>query len=192
MRPPVPARALACRSPDLSHVPRLRSLCELRRVLSPPKRGARRSEARSGSKKSGEAVVASLSLFAFPVSRKIKRIWNGGRRRSLTSAPVTVRRRPLNGRGQLAFRRSTTALPKGCVVPWCDPGQVSWANRRKRRGSLRRRSAHFQRRTSHAGRNAGRHDAPDRPRAGCKPARGLRLSPHRRSLPPRQRPLRAR
>jgi hypothetical protein len=32
---------------------------------------------------------------------------------------------------QLAFRRSTTALPKGCVVPWCDPGQVSWANRPK-------------------------------------------------------------
>src|SRR5580692_7793227 len=70
-----------------------------------------------------------------------------------------VRRCPLNGRGQLAFRRSTTALPKGCVVPWCDPGQVSWANRRKRRGSLRRRPNHFQRRTSHAGRNAGRHDA---------------------------------
>ena len=36
-------------------------------------------------------------------------------------------RLPLSG--ALACRRSTTALPKGCVVPWCDPGQVSWANR---------------------------------------------------------------
>jgi len=31
--------------------------------------------------------------------------------------------------GALACRRSTTALAKGCVVPWCDPGQASWANR---------------------------------------------------------------
>ena len=30
------------------------------------------------------------------------------------------------GRARL---RSTTALAKGCVVPWCGPGQVSWANR---------------------------------------------------------------
>ncbi len=27
--------------------------------------------------------------------------------------------------GALACRRSTAALPKGCVVPWCDPGQAS-------------------------------------------------------------------
>ena len=113
----------------------------------------------AGAKRTARGGWPRCPLFAFPVSPKIKRIWNAGRRRGLTSAPVTVRRCPLNGRGQLAFRRSTTALPKGCVVPWCDPGQVSWANRRKRRGSLRRRSAHFQRRTSHAGRNAGRHDA---------------------------------
>ncbi len=46
-----------------------------------------------------------------------------------------------------------------CLVPWCGPGQVSWANPSKRRGSLRRRPDHFQRRTSHAGHSAGRHDA---------------------------------
>ena len=31
--------------------------------------------------------------------------------------------------GALACRRSTTVLPRGCVVPWCDPGQASWINR---------------------------------------------------------------
>jgi hypothetical protein len=31
--------------------------------------------------------------------------------------------------GALACRRSTSALPKGCVVPWCDPGQASSADR---------------------------------------------------------------
>jgi hypothetical protein len=64
-----------------------------------------------------------------PFRQKQKGYGTPERRRVVASAPVTVRRRPLNGRGQLAFRRSTTALPRGCVVPWCDPGQASWANR---------------------------------------------------------------
>jgi hypothetical protein len=34
------------------------------------------------------------------------------------------------GGGTLAFRRPTTALAKGCVVPWCDPGQASWVGAR--------------------------------------------------------------
>jgi len=58
-----------------------------------------------------------------------------------------LRRPPLAG--ALACRRSTTVLPKGCVVPWCDPGQASWKGF----------PSQFQRRTSHTGRNAGRHDA---------------------------------
>jgi hypothetical protein len=157
---PVPARAFACGPPDLSHVKR-----------------------ESGSKKSGEGWLASPCLFAFPVSpvslraaakqssltflglwiasflaMTNERIWNAGRRRAVTSAPFTVRRRPLNGRVRLAFRRSTTALPKGCVVPWCDPGQASWMLC-QRGGYDRRLRTHFQRRTPHTGRNAGRHDA---------------------------------
>jgi hypothetical protein len=140
-------------------------------------------EARNGSKKSGEGWLASPCLFAFPVSpvslraaakqssltflglwiasflaMTNERIWNAGRRRAVTSAPFTVRRRPLNGRVRLAFRRSTTALPKGCVVPWCDPGQASWMLC-QRGGYDRRLRTHFQRRTPHTGRNAGRHDA---------------------------------
>ncbi len=35
-------------------------------------------------------------------------------------------RRP-SASGALACRRSTAALAKGCVVPWCAPGQASWA-----------------------------------------------------------------
>jgi hypothetical protein len=66
-------------------------------------------------------------------------------------------RRP-SASGALACRRSTAVLPKGCVVPWCDPGQASWVLCH-RGGYDRRLGTHFQRRTPHAGHSAGRLDA---------------------------------
>ncbi len=156
---PVPARGFARGAPDFGHVTRLRSLCELRRVLSPPKRGARRPEARSGSKRSGEGWLASLSLFAFPVSPKAKRIWNAGRRRDRNL-------RTFCGAAPPPEREGTARLPafhRGSCQGVCSPlvrsGPGFVGEPSKGRGSLRRRPDHFQRRTSHAGRNAGRHDA---------------------------------
>ena len=132
-------------------------------------------EARSGSEKNREGWLASVSVFAFPVSpASLRATAKQSSLNSLVSGSLRLfvprddikdmERRKTQGRpphlgGQLAFRRSTTALPKGCVVPWCDPGQVSWANRPRGGGHSADGSPHFQRRTSHAGRNAGRHDA---------------------------------
>jgi len=140
----IPARALACGAPDLSHMKR--------------EAGAKRT-ARGGWPR------CLSSLFPF---RQNHKGYGTPEDAGPTSAPWGAALPPPcpspacgggNGRGQLAFRRSTTALPKGCVVPWCDPGQVSWANRPRGGGHSADGSPHFQRRTSHAGRNAGRHDA---------------------------------
>jgi hypothetical protein len=49
--------------------------------------------------------------------------------------------------------------PRGVVVPWCDPGQVSWESPSRGGGHSADGRTHIQRRTSHAGHNAGGHDA---------------------------------
>jgi hypothetical protein len=72
---------------------------------------------------------------SLPANKEGKR--NAGRRGRYHPHAYGVRGAPRKERlaprlplsGALACRRSTSALPKGCVVPWCDPGQVSWANR---------------------------------------------------------------
>ena len=95
----------------------------------------------------GRAIAKPMSLLlrkprwvslrsTHPTKEEIK---EAERRQTQCNSPARKRRagraterrlappRPLSG--ALACRRSTTALPKGCVVPWCDPGQASWANR---------------------------------------------------------------
>jgi hypothetical protein len=126
----LPARALACGGPDFSHV-------------------KREAGANGAGKRWWPRCLCLLSCFA--ERRKMER-----RKTQGTPPHLAVRRRPLWGR--LAFRRSTTALPKGCVVPWCDPGQASWGLC-QRGGYDRRLCPHIQRRTPHAGHSAGRHDA---------------------------------
>ena len=72
---------------------------------------------------------------SLPARNKGKR--NAGRRGPYHPHAYGVRGAPRKERlaprlplsGALACRRSTSALPKGCVVPWCDPGQVSWEDR---------------------------------------------------------------
>jgi hypothetical protein len=111
-------------------------------------------EARSGSRRNREGWLASVSLSAFSVSPKIKRIWNAGRRRA-----------DLRTLGCGAVPWGTARLPahhgssQGVCGPLVRSGPGFVGKPSKGRGSLRRRPDHFQRRTSHAGRNAGRHDA---------------------------------
>ena len=87
-----------------------------------------------------------------------------------------LRRPPLAG--ALACRRSTTALAKGSISsPRLSPGQASWEAASTGRASRRRRRTHFQRCTSHAGRNAGRHDARTARERIATPPAGTDLAP---------------
>src|SRR5581483_2550860 len=120
-------------------------------------------------------LVSSSSRFANNKRRKR----NAGKRRVVLR---TQRGAAPSQRGRLAFRRPTTALPKGCVVPWCDPGQASRENHRSC-GRVRRRPSRFQRRTSHTGRNAGGLDARTaRERVQLRP-RAPTLAPPLRAAP---------
>ena len=104
----VPARSFGCGAPDLSHVKR--------------EAGANRA-ARGG----WPRRFSSL----FPFRQKQKGYGTPERRRAVTSAPFRVRRRPLNGGDSSPSGVPPRLFPRGVVVPWCDPGQASWANRPK-------------------------------------------------------------
>ncbi len=121
-------------------------------------------EARNGSKGSGEAVVASLALLALSVSQK-KEYGTpedaGPSPPHLVGAALPPPRpsaREGRGGGSSPSGVPPRLFPRGVVVPWCDPGQASW-RLCQCGGYDRRLDLHFQRRTSHAGRNAGGHDA---------------------------------
>ncbi len=132
---------------------RSRTLLCVRVALSPS------LEARSGSETNGEGWLASLSLFAFPVSPKPKRIWNAGRRRALNLRTCYGAAPPPEWERAARLPAFHHGSSQGVCSPLVRSGPGFVGKPSKRRGSLRRRPDHFQRRTSHAGRNAGRHDA---------------------------------
>ena len=130
---PLPARAFACGPPDLSHVKRT---------------GAKRTP-RGG----WPRCLSSL----FPFRQKYKG-YGTPEDAGPTSAPWGAALPPeREGAARLpAFHHGSSQGVCGPLVR-SGPGFVGRPS--KGRGSLRRRPDHFQRRTSHAGRNAGRHDA---------------------------------
>ena len=111
-------------------------------------------------------LAAGLDCFASPAMTKEKGKRNAGKRTVVSPAP--------NGCGRATDKAACAALSalgrarlpafhhgscQGVCSPLVRPGPGFVGKPSKGRGSLRRRPDHFQRRTSHAGRNAGRHDA---------------------------------
>ena len=107
-----------------------------------------------------------VSLRSTQATKERKGKRNAGRRTVVSPAP--------NGCGRATDKAACAALSalgrarlpafhhgscQGVCRPLVRPGPGFVGKPSKRRGSLRRRPDHFQRRTSHAGRNAGGHDA---------------------------------
>ena len=109
---------------DTSSCPSVAKPCHIKR------------EGRGGKGNRGVVPRFLASLRPFRQTTKELRKRNAGKRTVVSPAPNGCGRAtedaayaalPLSG--ALACRRSTTALAKGCVVPWCDPGQASWTVR---------------------------------------------------------------
>ena len=155
---PVPARGFACGPPDLSHMKREAGAKRTARGGWPrclPSLFPFRRRHCERQRSNPVSISSSLDRFVSSFLAMTKRIWNAGRRRA-----------DLRTLGCGAVPRGTARLPAfhhGSSQEVCGPlvrsGPGFVGKPSKGRGSLRRRPTHFQRRTSHAGRNAGRHDA---------------------------------
>lgn len=138
----VPARFFARGPPDFSYVKR---------------------ETRS--KEDAERWCFGVSLRFFGFAKK--GIWNAGRRRAVTSAPWLVRRCLPRDPQRVRAGEEAARLPafhhgssQGVLLSLgAIRARLRGRTRQKGRGYPADGHCHFQRRTSHAGRNAGGHDA---------------------------------
>ncbi len=100
------------------YVTRLRSLCELRRVLSPPKRGARRLEARGAGSKAKPGVVPVLCFPLRPLRHALtpSKKGSGTPTNAVSQPPHLVRRlAPCKARSPVGVPPRFS--PKGLVIP---------------------------------------------------------------------------